>query len=91
MTQISASDVGKLRRQTGSGMMDCKKALIESNGDIDKAKIISCEQDFKPGTAVLHRKWFDWALKAQWLFLLHYRFDWCMFFQSKTLKRLLTL
>ena len=35
MTQISASDVGKLRRQTGSGMMDCKKALIEANGDFD--------------------------------------------------------
>ena len=37
MTQISASDVGKLRRQTGSGMMDCKKALIEANGDFDQA------------------------------------------------------
>ena len=37
MTQISASDVGKLRRQTGSGMMDCNKALIEANGDFDQA------------------------------------------------------
>ena len=37
MTQISASDVGKLRRQTGSGMMDCKKALIEAIGDFDYA------------------------------------------------------
>jgi len=37
MTKISASDVGKLRRQTGSGMMDCKKALIEANGDFDQA------------------------------------------------------
>ena len=37
MTNISASDVGKLRRQTGSGMMDCKNALIESNGDFDLA------------------------------------------------------
>jgi len=37
MTQISASDVGKLRKQTGSGMMDCKKALIEANGDFDIA------------------------------------------------------
>ena len=37
MTKISASDVAKLRRQTGSGMMDCKKALIEANGDFDQA------------------------------------------------------
>jgi len=37
MTKISASDVGKLRKQTGSGMMDCKKALIEANGDFDQA------------------------------------------------------
>ena len=37
MTKISASDVGKLRRQTGSGMMDCKKALIEASGDFEQA------------------------------------------------------
>ena len=35
--QISASDVNKLRQQTGAGMMDCKKALVESNGDFDQA------------------------------------------------------
>jgi elongation factor Ts len=34
---ISAADVNKLRQQTGSGMMDCKKALTESNGDFEKA------------------------------------------------------
>ncbi len=34
---ISASDVNKLRQQTGSGMMDCKKALTEANGDFEKA------------------------------------------------------
>ena len=34
---IKASDVKKLRDMTGAGMMDCKKALSESNGDIDKA------------------------------------------------------
>ena len=37
MGNISASDVGKLRKQTGSGMMDCKKALVEAEGDFDKA------------------------------------------------------
>ena len=35
--QITASDVNKLRQQTGAGMMDCKKALTESEGDFEKA------------------------------------------------------
>ncbi len=35
--KISAADVKKLRDQTGAGMMDCKKALTESDGDFDKA------------------------------------------------------
>ena len=34
---ISAKDVQKLREMTGVGMMDCKKALTEANGDFDKA------------------------------------------------------
>lgn len=34
---ISAADVNKLRQQTGAGMMDCKKALMEANGDFEKA------------------------------------------------------
>jgi elongation factor Ts len=37
MANISAADVAKLRRVTLAGMMDCKKALEESNGDFDKA------------------------------------------------------
>lgn len=37
MAQISAADVGKLRKTTGAGMMDCKKALQEAEGDFDKA------------------------------------------------------
>ena len=35
---ISAADVNKLRQQTGAGMMDCKKALTETNGDFEAAK-----------------------------------------------------
>ena len=35
--EISASMVKDLRERTGAGMMDCKKALVESNGDMDKA------------------------------------------------------
>ncbi len=34
---ITASDVNRLRQQTGAGMMDCKNALVESNGDFDTA------------------------------------------------------
>ena len=37
MSTITASDVAALRKQTGAGMMDCKKALDEAEGDFDKA------------------------------------------------------
>ena len=37
MPEISATMVKQLREKSGAGMMDCKKALIESKGDIDKA------------------------------------------------------
>ncbi len=36
-TTISAADVNKLRQMTGAGMMDCKKALTEANGDFEIA------------------------------------------------------
>ncbi len=36
-TTINAKDVGALRGRTGAGMMDCKKALQETGGDLDKA------------------------------------------------------
>ena len=37
MAEISAGAVKELRERTGSGMMDCKKALAETNGDVEKA------------------------------------------------------
>jgi len=37
MAEITAADVAKLRKLTGAGMMDCKNALVEANGDIDRA------------------------------------------------------
>ncbi len=37
MGKIAAADVKKLRNQTGAGMMDCKKALSETDGDFDQA------------------------------------------------------
>jgi elongation factor Ts len=37
MTNITAQDINKLRKMTGVGMMDCKQALTEAEGDFDKA------------------------------------------------------
>ncbi len=37
MATITAAEVNKLRKQTGLGMMDCKKALVEAEGDFDQA------------------------------------------------------
>ena len=36
-TTITAADINKLRQQTGAGMMDCRKALTETNGDFEAA------------------------------------------------------
>ena len=35
--KITASEVNKLRKATGAGIMDCKKALVEANGDFESA------------------------------------------------------
>ena len=40
MTAISANLVKELREKTGAGMMECKSALTESGGDLDKAEDI---------------------------------------------------
>ncbi|MCD4790561.1 MAG: translation elongation factor Ts [Bacteroidales bacterium] len=37
MANITATEVNKLRKMTGAGMMDCKRALVESEGDFEKA------------------------------------------------------
>jgi len=37
MAKITAAEVNKLRKSTGAGMMDCKNALVEAEGDFDKA------------------------------------------------------
>ena len=44
MANISAKDVAELRKQTGVGMMDCKKALVEADGDFEKATVILREK-----------------------------------------------
>jgi elongation factor Ts len=42
---ITAADVNKLRHETGAGMMDCKNALVESNGDFELAIDILRKKD----------------------------------------------
>jgi elongation factor Ts len=49
---ITAADVSKLRKMTGAGMMDCKKALQEADGDFDKA----VEEIRKKGMAVANKR-----------------------------------
>jgi elongation factor Ts len=44
MAQITAAEVNKLRKMTGAGMMDCKKALVKAEGDFDKATQIIREK-----------------------------------------------
>ena len=47
MSKITASEVNKLRKQTGAGMMDCKNALVDSKGDFEKAIDILRKKDKK--------------------------------------------
>ena len=47
MTKITASEVNRLRKQTGAGMMDCKKALVEAGGNFDEAVDILRKKDKK--------------------------------------------
>ncbi len=44
MADISSEQVRELREKTGAGMMDCKKALVESSGNIDKAIVFLREK-----------------------------------------------
>ena len=47
MTQVSAQLVKELREKSGAGMMDCKKALVESSGDLEKAMELLRKQGLK--------------------------------------------
>ena len=52
MANISAKDVAELRKKTGCGMMECKNALVEANGNMDEAIKILRER----GIAVAAKK-----------------------------------
>ncbi len=47
MAKITAAEVNKLRQATGAGMMDCKNALVEAEGDFDKAIAVLRKQGQK--------------------------------------------
>ena len=47
MAKISASDVNNLRKISGAGIMDCKNALVEANGDTEVAIEILRKKDKK--------------------------------------------
>ncbi len=52
MANITAADVSKLRQLTGAGMMDCKKALVDADGDFERAKEIIRER----GLAIANKR-----------------------------------
>jgi len=52
MADIKAADIAKLRKATGAGMMDCKKALVAANGDFDTA----IEEIRKRGQAIANKR-----------------------------------
>ncbi len=52
MANITAADVSKLRQMTGAGMMDCKKALVEAEGNFDRAKELIRER----GLAIANKR-----------------------------------
>ena len=56
---ITAATVKELRDCTGLGMMECKKALNESNGDIEKAIIILRKKGFARAEGKMHRETTD--------------------------------
>ena len=56
MANISAKDVAELRKQTGIGMMECKKALVESDGDFEAAiKLLREKGELKAASKIANR------------------------------------
>jgi len=50
--EVSAATVKQLRDKTGAGMMDCKKALLEAEGDMERAAVLLREK----GVAVAQKR-----------------------------------
>ena len=56
MADIKAADVAKLRKQTGAGILDCKVALVEANGDFETAISVLRKKGQKVAENVLIEK-----------------------------------
>lgn len=65
MADIKASDVAKLRNMSGAGMMDCKKALEEANGEFDRAFDILREKGKKIASKRADREAKEGVILAQ--------------------------
>ena len=63
--EIKAADVAKLRKMTGAGMMDCKKALVEADGDFDRAQEIIREKGKLVAAKRADRETSEGAVKAR--------------------------
>ena len=59
MVKVTAGEVNNLRKITGAGMMDCKKALVEANGDLDSAIEILRKKGQKVAAKRADRKSFE--------------------------------
>ena len=74
--KISATTVKDLRERTGAGMMDCKNALVKSEGDLDKAI------DFlrKSGIAKAEKKEVEQLVKASYfhIFIMVISLEFCL-------------
>lgn len=64
MANFTAKDVNELRKSTGVGMMDCKKALTEADGDVEKAIELLREKDW-----LLRQRRLVVLLQRVWLLL----------------------
>ena len=63
MAEINAQLVKQLRERTGAGMMECKKALVATNGDLAEAEVVLRKQGIAGGQQEgmpLHQAGFDW-------------------------------
>ncbi len=61
---VTAQMVKELREMTGAGMMDCKKALVETDGDIDKAVDLLREKGWrKPRKRQEELQQWDWLAR----------------------------
>ena len=97
MVKVTASEVNRLRKTTGAGMMDCKNALVEAEGDFDKAIEILRKKGQKVAAKRADRESSEGAAIAKvndsktegvidYFFYKWFRMDIVMFFQ-KILKR----